>query len=81
MKKNARDIRRRTYTPAEIGAMLHWSLSTVYRRIEDGQLSSLPREDGQAVRIPIEEFHQKFPGLRPLFQLSFEFFKPANGDR
>ncbi len=47
-------------------------------RIEDGQLPSLPRAEGQAVRIPIEEFHQKFPGLRPLFQLSFAFMgQPA----
>ncbi len=63
---------RQAYTPEEVAAMLGLSLSTIYRRLEDGSLPSLERL-GKPYRIPIEEFHRKFPELRPPLQLSLPF--------
>ncbi len=63
---------RQTYTPEEVATMLGWSLSTVYRRIEDGKLPTIQRL-GKCYGIPIDEFHKLFPELRPPWQLSLPF--------
>lgn len=55
-------VERQAYTPDEVARILRISLATVYRRLEDGELPSI--RIGDLYRIPIEEFHRRFPELR-----------------
>jgi excisionase family DNA binding protein len=63
---------RQTYSPEEVAAMLGISVRSVYRRIEDGSMPCLARI-GKLLRIPIEEFHEQYPGLRAPLQLKLPF--------
>jgi excisionase family DNA binding protein len=66
-------IGRQTYTVTEMAGLLGVSISTIYRRIEDNTIPVLSRQPGQGYRCSIEKFHEIYPELRPLFQLSLPF--------
>lgn len=57
-------IRRENYRPDEVATIFGVHVSTVLRWIEEGLVPAI-RVTASTIRIPIEEFHRKFPELPP----------------
>lgn len=54
-------ILRQAYRPSEVAKLLGVHVSTVYRRIDEGQIPAL--RVGRILRVPIEQFHREYPDL------------------
>jgi excisionase family DNA binding protein len=56
-------LARKLYLPREVAALLRVHLSTVYRYVEAGVVPAVRLGSGRTLRVPVEEFHRRFPEI------------------